>query len=103
MMKSKRKTGHDFVVRLGTTGSSANGIRRVRRDLLKLDKNRTEANKSNARELRSLSARYRSGLSELIGASGMRQLREIREQRNRDSLRYSLVLCVGKLREEAPR
>src|SRR6266567_6337746 len=80
-MKSTRKSGGDSDVRLGT-GPSADRMRSVRRDLLELEKDRTDAIKSNARELKSLDARYRSNLSELIGASGMRQLRNIRKNRS---------------------
>jgi len=57
-------------------------MRSARRDLLKLQKDRSDEIKSNARELKSLGARYRSDLSELIGASGMRQLRSIRKNRS---------------------
>jgi hypothetical protein len=81
-MKSKRKTGRDFDVRLGTAGSSADQIRRARRDLLALEKDRAEASKSTARELRSLSAHYRRDLSDLVGAGGMRQLRQLRKNRS---------------------
>jgi hypothetical protein len=80
-MKSTRKSGGDSDIRLGT-GASADRMRSARRDLLKLERDRTDAIKSNARELKSLGARYRSGLSELIGASGMRQLRNIRKNRS---------------------
>lgn len=80
-MKTKRKSGGDSDVRLGA-GTSADRMRSARRDLLRLEKDRTNAIKSNARELRSLGARYRSSVSELIGASGMRQLRKIRKNRS---------------------
>ncbi|MDP9178491.1 MAG: hypothetical protein M3O61_12495 [Gemmatimonadota bacterium] len=98
-MKSKRKSGHEYDVRLGTAGSSASEIRRVRRDLLELDKNRRRGNRSIERELRSLGARYRRSLSELIGSTGMRQLRELRKQRSTMS-RSQRIRRINALLEE---
>ena len=84
-MTRDRRTAHQFDVHLGTAGSSAGGIGPVRRNLIRLDKERTQANKSIVRELKALRVGYRGSLSELIGPSGMRQLRELRNQRSKVS------------------
>ena len=82
-MTRDRRTAHQFDVRLGTAGSRAGGIGPARGNLIRLDKERTQASKSNVRELKALRADYRGSLSELVGPRGMRQLRELRNQRSK--------------------
>ena len=76
-MPGDRRSKRDFDVRLGVNGATAGTIRRARRGLLTIDRDRRQDAAAIESQLELLRTNYQQSVRELIGAGGMRELRNI--------------------------